>query len=547
MACLGLLAGCFEGSETGNPSKGAAGVLKTLDGLPAANAHVTLLPRDFNPLDLVSKKASPAEAVTDGKGRFQFTQVDSGDYNLEAVDPSTGARAFLKGIAISRDMVELPEQTLKAPGRVSAELAGASDTIGGYIYVTGTTLYGKVASASAAVSLDSVPAGILDSIQYGSLGGSVPARTFAWGIGVRPEEETPAPGPYLAWKHGRTLLLDTKTDGASVTGTVLHFPLRVRLERSTFDFASAAADGSDLRFTDGKGAPLPCEIQSWDAAAGTAEAWVLVDTVYGDSLQTLRMYWGREGAAPLASGSVFALADGYAGAWHLDEDPAGPAPQFRDASGRKNHATAFGYASPGRGAGVVEGGMELDGKAQFAGTRQALANPQVLTLTAWFRTSSQAGGKLLDFTETDTAITTKYRDRHVFMSTDGAVHFGVYPPVAAGQADPNPGYYKTIDSPKPFNDGKWHQVAARLSADGQALFVDGALVASDPASTVAEDITGYWRWGYGALDNWVKPGTDFHFQGSLDEIWIAHAARSDAFIKLSFENLKADSRLLQFP
>ena len=539
---------CLEGSETGNPAKGTTGILKTLDGIPAANARVYLLPQDFNPLDLVAKKTKLATATTDRYGRFRLTVIDSGIYNLEALDLKSGARAFIKGLAITKGVVELPEQTLKYPGRIEASLEGAADTVNGYIYVTGTTLYKKVSAVNGKVSLDSVPGGIIDSLQYGNPERTVAPRPFAWNLEVAPEAVTMVAAPYLAWKRTRTIILNTTGAGAGVAGTVTRIPLLVRLSQANFDFSAAANGGLDLRFTNGRGGPLPCEIGHWDASANAAEAWVLVDTVFGDSMQKLHMYWGGNTAAPLQSGAVFDVADGYAGVWHLDEDPTGAAPQLQDVSGRNNPATAIGFSSPvGTAPGTVDGGLALDGKTQFAATRKSFVNPQVFTLSGWFRTSTTVGGKLLDFTDADTSITTLYRDRHIFMSTNGIIHFSVYPPIAANQADPNPGVYKTIDSPKPLNDGQWHQIAARLSPGGQALFVDGTPVASDPASTVAENITGYWRWGYGGLDNWTVPGTSRYFQGTLDEIWIVHSARSDDFIKLNFENLKTDSRLFQFP
>ncbi len=541
------ISGCFEGSETGNPSKGLTGVVKTLDGVPAARIRVYLVPQDFNPLDLATGRAFPAGDTTDAGGRFRITGVDSGTYNLEALDLVSGTRAIMKGIKVSRGVVDVGEQTLRYPGSIATTLMGAADTVEGYIYVTGTTLYKKVSTANGTATLDSVAVGTFDSLQYGSAGHAFAPVTFAWGVTVAAEAATTAPAPYLAWKHNRTLSLNTTMTGAAISGNVARFPLLVRISPSLLDFSSARSDGADLRFTDEAGKPLPCEVQHWDSAAGVAEAWVLLDTVYGGAVGKLRMYWGNPGiAAP--SGSVFTAADGYAGAWHLDENPGGAPPQWRDASGRNNSGSAFGYSLPaGSASGVVENGMGLDGKTQFAASKQSFNNPQVFTISLWFRTATANGGKLVDFTEADTATATLYRDRHIFMTTNGTVHFSVYPPLAANQADPNPGIYKTIDSPKALNDGQWHLVAARLSPAGQALFVDGTLVASDPASTVAENITGFWRWGFGSLDNWSPPGTSRYFQGTLDELWIAHAARSDDFLKLSFENQRTDSRLLQLP
>jgi len=42
-------------------------------------------------------------------------------------------------------------------------------------------------------------------------------------------------------------------------------------------------------------------------------------------------------------------------------------------------------------------------------------------------------------------------------------------------------------------------------------------------------------------------GSGEYFQGSLDEFWAIHAALPDDFVKLSYENLKPGSRLIQWP
>ena len=79
------------------------------------------------------------------------------------------------------------------------------------------------------------------------------------------------------------------------------------------------------------------------------------------------------------------------------------------------------------------------------------------------------------------------------------------------------------------------------------MFVDGARIANDPATRTAQIIKGYWRLGWGQLSAWAPAGSGEYFQGSLDEFWAMHAARADDFVKLSYENLKPGSRLIQWP
>ena len=67
------------------------------------------------------------------------------------------------------------------------------------------------------------------------------------------------------------------------------------------------------------------------------------------------------------------------------------------------------------------------------------------------------------------------RDRQVYVTATGQLRFAL-------SADGS----KTITSPKAYNDGKWHQVAASLSSgSGMVLHVDGAKVASNAAVTTA--------------------------------------------------------------
>ncbi len=546
------LGGCNTGSETGNPTRGLTGSFKTLDGLPAAHTRVILVPVGFNPLELISGSAKPLRMdTTDAQGRYRFTGIDSGNYNLEAVNLSDGTRSRRVGIAVAGTIAELPVATLLSPGKIAATLVGASDTVAGYVYIPGTTFYEKVGHASGIVAFDSLPAGRIDSLVYADPGGMLTPRTFAWNVSVFPDGEQKVAGPYLAWKHSATISLDTK-NAVKLSGAVPRFPLGIALDNLPSVFAQARPDGSDLRVTNEQGLPLPCELQMWDAGARTGRIWALVDTVYRDSLQKLRLYWGYTGAdAPTGAwpaGSVFALDDGYAAAWHLDEDPFLSAASMRDQSGRRNEGTAVNYAATGGNVpGVIGNGLAFDGKTQFLFSRQAFDNPNVFTFSAWFRSVSDSGGRLIDFVDKDSSLTPNYWDRLIEMHPDGTAHFGVYPPTVSGTPMPTTSTYKILSGPSPMNDGQWHHLAARLSPRGQAFFLDGVRVSQDPATVEGENVRGYWRLGYGFLSQWAPAGTSLYWQGALDEVWIAHAERSDDFVKLLFENQKAGSRLLSFP
>jgi hypothetical protein len=545
LCAAALWGGCISGSETGNPAKGLTGRIRTLDGLPAARARVVLVPSGFVPADARATAALPS-ATTDAQGRYAFGDLPAGRYNLEAENPADGTRARIAGVEAGEGLSEVPAQTLGAPGSIAASLAGASDTVAGFIYLPGSTFRAPVRAASAVVRLDSLPPGSIDSLVYGSAAGSVPPKTFAWNVKVEPAAESKAAGPFLAWRRAVPLVVDGGPGGAKLASAVAGFPLRLVLPDSVL--ASARSGLSDVRVANERGEALPCEAQTGAPGA----LWVRVDTVYADRPTRLVLYWDYGGQdplpAPAQAGAVFSAADGFAAAWHLDEDPAAGNGLLADASGQGDEGQAAGYGQTGAtAAGVAGGALKFDGKTQSVVSRKAFDDPEAFTVLVWFKADPSAGGRLFEFADKDTG-TAAYWDRLLQLYKDGTLHYGVYPPDSAGKAPPTKSSYKILGTAKAYDDGAWHQAAVRLSAaEGQALYVDGARVANDPSTRTAQIIKGHWRLGYGQLSGWGPAGTGEYFQGSLDEFWAVHAALPDGFVKLSYENLKPGSRLVRWP
>lgn len=136
----------------------------------------------------------------------------------------------------------------------------------------------------------------------------------------------------------------------------------------------------------------------------------------------------------------------------------------------------------------------------------AVASSNVFSLAVWFRTTTATGGKLMGWGNLRTGQSVTY-DRHLYMTDGGQVVFGVYPNAV-----------RTVVSPKSYNDGQWHLAVATLSTAGMVLYLDGAQVAADTATTTAEGNLlnlGYWRVGWDNLAGWTsRPATDY-WTGSL--------------------------------
>ena len=142
-------------------------------------------------------------------------------------------------------------------------------------------------------------------------------------------------------------------------------------------------------------------------------------------------------------------------------------------------------------------------------------SPDVFSLESWVRTMTLTGGKIIGFGDRARGLSSA-DDRHVYMSNDGTISFGIF---NAGTV--------TITTPRAYNDGAWHHVVATLGPAGMRLYVDGRLRAANPGLTAATDYTGYWRVGGDALVSWPGEPSDYFFQGDLAEIAVYPTQLSD--------------------
>ena len=192
------------------------------------------------------------------------------------------------------------------------------------------------------------------------------------------------------------------------------------------------------------------------------------------------------------------LADDPSLYWLLD-DPAGTTAvtALVGADGDTASGAQLGVA------GAPDNGTAARTDGTPAGTvasRALVDGPQAFTTEAWFRTTSNQGGKIIGFSNQRTGGSSAY-DRHTYMLDDGRLVFGVWL-----------GFPATVTSPGAYNDGAWHHVSSSIGPDGQRLMVDGQVVATS-ASTGAQDYQGYWRiggdttWG-GASSHYVAADID---------------------------------------
>ncbi len=238
--------------------------------------------------------------------------------------------------------------------------------------------------------------------------------------------------------------------------------------------------------------------------AGTIDDVSIYDSAL--SVQKVQKHFvdsGRTLAVPAVPADAYGKAVYNSGPelyWRLNETSGTVA---NDTSRYFNPGTYTGSGVTKNVTGPIPGnnGITTNGSSGSVGATIAEVNPTRYSEELWFKTSTTQGGKLIGFGSSASGSSSSY-DRHVYMLNNGRLRFGAYT-----------GAQVFFDTAASYNNNQWHHMVATQGLDGMKLYVDGALVGSDP-NTVAQAFTGYWRIGG---DNTWGGATSNYFSGSLDE------------------------------
>jgi len=142
-------------------------------------------------------------------------------------------------------------------------------------------------------------------------------------------------------------------------------------------------------------------------------------------------------------------------------------------------------------------------------TTNAFDNPNIFTLSLWFKTSTNSGGRLIGLGD-DQWGTSINSDRMIYMDDAGKLYFGLMNGTA-----------KTISTTESYNDNNWHHVTVSLSGSGMKLYVDGDLKAEDPSVTNGANYIGWWKLAYDHIDaSYPNVPSSFYYQGVTDDVRI---------------------------
>ena len=318
-----------------------------------------------------------------------------------------------------------------------------------------------------------------------------------------------------SWTERRKVTLDNSDSSENLT----NFPIRVSLVGSgggqNIDYAKTQNAGQDIRFVDADGSTvLKHEIETWNES-GTSEVWVKVPQINsGSTTDYIWMYYNNGGASD-GQDVANVWSNSYTSVWHLKESPVASAPQFND-SAVANDGTANGMVSGDGVSGKIGNAVNFDGTDNEITTATSYNNPQGFTVSAWAKTTSTAGKKIIGL-ETDGAW-----DRMLVVDTAGKARFGIYD-----------GGFNIITSTTTVNDDAWRHLAATSNGTSNiSLYQNGGLEASASA-TAAENYTGTWH--IGAFRAWTEIGaSDGYFTGIIDEVRISSVVRTADWVEAEY-------------
>ncbi len=324
-----------------------------------------------------------------------------------------------------------------------------------------------------------------------------------------------AVAPYPGWAHSGSVYILTTPEGANLPAgaSVEGFPLLVRLHRDWFDFTGAKPGGEDVRFSSRAGAPLPYQIEQWDAAAGAASIWVRVPRIQGNERQELRVHWGKSDATSESNGgAVFDEANGYLSVWHMN----GP---VKDEVGTLESKDVGTTAT----AGMVGEARHLGGRQGIFGGEKISNYPvgaSPHSSEMWLRAEKSNGRAL--------AWGNEHGQGKVVM------HFQSPPHVKMEC------YFSGADVSTagrlPMNE--WIQVVHTYQQGNSRVYVNGELSGVSAKSNAPLAIKSPARLWIGG---WYH---NYDFIGDIDEVRVSKVARSADWVKLQYENQKARQTLV---
>jgi len=479
-------------------------------GAPAAGARIVVRPSDqiLSPTDSVPAPWRSLVAGPDGV--VEIPSLGTGHWTLAARLGNTGRAETLS----TESGKAVPAETLSL-GRLSSLSGHVEPAPGGKTWIS-------LAGQAAAVEPDSLGNFRLDNVTPGVVG-----LVAATSSGIIGRKDVPlAPGEsrdlgsfasdWSAWSLRKTIWLNTGSRGVATTSTVTDLPIALNLTNSDFDFSKLRSDFSDLRATRPDGRPLPLSIERWDAAAGTLTIWIRMDTVHAGRDSQAVVLRGGNPSARASWANPFDPGVGWSGVWHMGQNLSDATGSGHDADDDSSTYKSGGMVGECRWfTRSTPGTMSAPGSGMDADPRGDL------TLETWVRLDTRSSN---GFDPIVSRGNTGYR-----LQRDGTTNFLSF--AVLDSIDADTATVKATGTTN-FADGQFHHVVGMRRGDTLLVFVDGVRDGQKSYNGTTKRSSAPVGIGANGSLTW---------EGMIDELRIGRVARSDDWIRLSYEAQKKTS------
>ncbi len=314
-----------------------------------------------------------------------------------------------------------------------------------------------------------------------------------------------------SWTRRKRIEINN-TDQAT---TFTNQPVLVVINSSNIDYSLLKANGADMRFVSSDNTTaLDFEVETWNSGS-TSEIWVRIPSITA-SVDTGYFYIYFNNSAAVDAQNKTGVWSNYWSVWHLNEDPAGSAPQYLDSTSAARNATKVATPTRVKGpigyaAGLNAGTDAIDVNADLSAALGASS-----TFSAWVRTT-QTGNNTMWQAPGITGVEESGGANDIFFGwLDASGYIGV---TAGNGANAKSGFI--------VNNGAWRHVTInRASGSGAVRFFINGVFQNSATSETGNKTTYFDLLG----EIGDTGGTPVNYDGDLDEVRIYNSVRTDAQI-----------------
>ncbi|MCK4613825.1 MAG: DUF2341 domain-containing protein, partial [Thermoplasmata archaeon] len=283
----------------------------------------------------------------------------------------------------------------------------------------------------------------------------------------------------------------------------------------------ARSDGDDIFFTKTDGTKLSHEIESYDSSSGELVAWVKIPSLSGSANTELYMYYGNsECSGQEDAENVW--DSNYKMVQHLEETSKGTGSyddHFDSTSNNNDGEAENGLDMDATG--KIDGADDFDGTNDYVTVAHDASLNLVgpYTLEAWVKPAANINTQQYILIKYN-AYTLEFRRENGDPPEKKWLHNYFWDGVR---------YQDVTTTTYTWAGGTWYYVAFTHDGSTVKAYVDGSEETSVTKPTISSTSTSIMRIG-------CRAGPEKFLNGILDEVRISNTARSDDWIKTSYNN-----------